>query len=388
MSDGLGGDAASLAERIDEAFRGPIPRSLWHLLNDCRKFLRSQPVADRTTETDQSATLTQVLNLLATVPGDSAAEARRLLRDLISHTSYEASERVSATNQTASDEELRRLKRVIERERTWAAEWLDRMRAVLRQHSWLKDGRGPYEYDDDRILGEFAEVWKNLDAAIGRAERDLNATDHTDCPTEENEIVEARRGIPAPSCAEAPADGEALVARLRSEESVARKIAGHTPLFGNDRAVIANAAVRADLLRDAANALEAALQARAAAPGMPDAVRTALGVREIQLRTEAEYVRANGGASLAEQMEESAAAIRAFLAEAARSVTERSTVQERADAREPSALADGVDEGGEGRAVCGCERADDQGGVFLCPAHQRMLVGWAYVSPANVVGAP
>jgi hypothetical protein len=74
-------------------------------------------------------------------------------------------------------------------------------------------------------------------------------------------VREARRSA-APSCAEAPADGEALVESARAYVECKRG--------GGHNGPTCKCGVGVDLLERLADALEAALQARAAAPGMPD----------------------------------------------------------------------------------------------------------------------
>ncbi len=79
-SAGLGGDAASLAERIAKRLT-----EVWGLDDVDRKevvaaveyVLRSQPVADRTTETDQSAALTRDAGFAARADASSTSLADR-----------------------------------------------------------------------------------------------------------------------------------------------------------------------------------------------------------------------------------------------------------------------------------------------------------------------
>lgn len=91
---------------------------------------------------------------------------------------------------TESDE-IRRLKAVIERQRTYAARWLDRIKAEIERWTEMAIGRGPYEWDDDRYRAEFGKALRAIRSASERAARDLKTLDFTDCPGTYGEVVAA-----------------------------------------------------------------------------------------------------------------------------------------------------------------------------------------------------
>lgn len=92
-----------------------------------------------------------------------------------------------------SDAEIARLQAIIERDRSDVARGTSAMREVFRRHAWLADGRGSYEWDDDRWHDEFKVV---RDSIIGAMEKlDKIASDWTDCPKTQDE-VNAARAIP------------------------------------------------------------------------------------------------------------------------------------------------------------------------------------------------
>lgn len=88
------------------------------------------------------------------------------------------------------DPEVTRLRRVIERDRTLVGMVATSARRVLGSYRWVAEGRGPYEWDDDRYRAEFGHCvrqvtaeWDKLGHLIG---------DWSDCPMgEELQAVKA-----------------------------------------------------------------------------------------------------------------------------------------------------------------------------------------------------
>lgn len=94
-------------------------------------------------------------------------------------------------------DEIKRLKVVIERDRSRVAEVVTDIRKAMTQHEWLRLGRGSYEYDDDRWKDEFGEAFDNIEAELQHLRR--IAGDLSDSPTNPAEIAAARRKINGPS---------------------------------------------------------------------------------------------------------------------------------------------------------------------------------------------
>lgn len=86
----------------------------------------------------------------------------------------------AAASLASKDAEIERLKAVIERDRTKTAEILGATNGVVRKWSWLGEGRGCYEWDDDRYQDEFKQMIDALKDATDPM-RAL-AADWSDCP--------------------------------------------------------------------------------------------------------------------------------------------------------------------------------------------------------------
>jgi hypothetical protein len=94
------------------------------------------------------------------------------------------------------DAELKRLRGIIERERSRVADLVTRMEASLAQRQWLLEGRGNYAWDDDGYRKEFA-------AAVGDVRHVIAvfkpmARDLSDCPVTADEVAKARAPTPSP----------------------------------------------------------------------------------------------------------------------------------------------------------------------------------------------
>jgi hypothetical protein len=75
-----------------------------------------------------------------------------------------------------------RLRGVIERDRTKAAEIIANARAAVAKRSWLSEGRGSYSYDDETYQKEFGAAISELLSALEPL--GVLAADWSDCPTD------------------------------------------------------------------------------------------------------------------------------------------------------------------------------------------------------------
>lgn len=114
--------------------------------------------------------------------------------------------------------ETTRLKGVIEHDRSKVADILAEANAVLKGYWWLAEGRGSYEFDDDRWKDEFAACMSKLVAVFDPMR--VIAGDLSDSPVkwadivaarastvERNEVVEAVKSLIRSLEAEMMADG-------------------------------------------------------------------------------------------------------------------------------------------------------------------------------------
>lgn len=88
--------------------------------------------------------------------------------------------------------ETQRLRRVIERERTASATWIERIRCEIEKRRTISRSRGPYEWNDDAYFKEFGAALDAIETALPKAMRDTRAQDFTDCPTTNDEVQRAR----------------------------------------------------------------------------------------------------------------------------------------------------------------------------------------------------
>lgn len=118
----------------------------------------------------------------------------------------------------AQSARLAELEHAIDRDRYVVAAALGSIRTAIRGHSWLMDGRGPYEWDDDRYREEFGDAISNIEKALEPLV--LVAWDKSDCtriaervdaarkaaqalvagPIRHREILAADLGLPCPAC--------------------------------------------------------------------------------------------------------------------------------------------------------------------------------------------
>lgn len=79
-------------------------------------------------------------------------------------------------------ERIAELEAVIERDRTQFAEVVGRLKGVVRNYLWLTEGRGSYEWDDDRYRVEFykaAHAWLEEVRVLEKLAQDLKDSPKT-----------------------------------------------------------------------------------------------------------------------------------------------------------------------------------------------------------------
>ena len=92
---------------------------------------------------------------------------------------------------TPTADDTKRLRGIIERERSRVADLVSRLRTALDARQWLLEGRGSFAWDDNDFRKEFA-------AAVGEVKHVIAqfkpmAADWSDCPTNQKEVEEARQ---------------------------------------------------------------------------------------------------------------------------------------------------------------------------------------------------
>lgn len=95
--------------------------------------------------------------------------------------------------QKSRDVEIKRLRRVIERDRSAVARVIEAINRELAGREWVREGRGPYEWDDDRYREEFGEALKGIRRAMEPL-REV-AQDMSDSPTDTEEVRAARSSL-------------------------------------------------------------------------------------------------------------------------------------------------------------------------------------------------
>jgi hypothetical protein len=95
----------------------------------------------------------------------------------------------------AQNDQLKAAQFALERDRTKVAECITAVRKELQGYDWLIEGRGCYEWSDDRWHDEF----RKSSAAIYKAIEPMVkiAADWTNCPMNEQDVKAARAAIPA-----------------------------------------------------------------------------------------------------------------------------------------------------------------------------------------------
>ncbi len=153
--------------------------------------------------------------------------------------------RVSRPAPKADSALVEELRHMLDRDRYIVAIALGHIRKALDGHRWLLEGRGPYEWDDDRYRGEFAAWVRGIEATTGLLAK--LARDHGDCTTDTAKVQAAREaareyavdapvghrtmlpsdlGLPCPSCA-ALSDRDLVLEEAANERERAAFIGGY-----------------------------------------------------------------------------------------------------------------------------------------------------------------
>lgn len=80
-----------------------------------------------------------------------------------------------------------------ERDRSRIAQIVTRLGGILRGYSWIAEGRGPYDFDDDQYQAEFGRALNELEKEYGN----LSEISHdlTNCPETQAEVEKARARV-------------------------------------------------------------------------------------------------------------------------------------------------------------------------------------------------
>lgn len=92
--------------------------------------------------------------------------------------------------EAATIERCEQLMHVIDRDRYIVAHGVNQIRAAIDGHSWLLEGRGPYEWDDDRYRDEFGDAVNRIEAAMEPLRR--VAWDKSDCTRITERVIAAK----------------------------------------------------------------------------------------------------------------------------------------------------------------------------------------------------
>lgn len=90
----------------------------------------------------------------------------------------------------AAEEKVKALSHQLESDRTQVAECITKANNAIGGREWLEEGRGPYEWDDDRWHAEFAAAANEIKESL--APLTAMATNWKDCPMKGEEVAQAR----------------------------------------------------------------------------------------------------------------------------------------------------------------------------------------------------
>ena len=114
---------------------------------------------------------------------------------MVDTTGLEAAVQKACDTIDALREQVRSAQAALEHDRTKVAECVTAIKEALHNYEWLIEGRGSYEWDDDRWHGEFSEACKNIRKAFEPMVK--IAADWSNCPTKREEIERARHWQPS-----------------------------------------------------------------------------------------------------------------------------------------------------------------------------------------------
>lgn len=98
-------------------------------------------------------------------------------------------------DQFSEGEQVKRMRAVIERDRTLVAQGIQSVKKALASREWLRLGRGSYEWNDDRWKDEFGEAFDEILESLEPLRR--VASDWSDSPMKQADIEAARAPIQA-----------------------------------------------------------------------------------------------------------------------------------------------------------------------------------------------
>jgi hypothetical protein len=104
----------------------------------------------------------------------------------------EIAEPSAVPESTAGESTLIDFPAILERERTLVAEGVTAIKKAISCREWLTEGRGSYEWNDDRWHGEFAAAISEILEALKPLEK--VAADLTNCPQDAEAVRKARAG--------------------------------------------------------------------------------------------------------------------------------------------------------------------------------------------------
>lgn len=94
-----------------------------------------------------------------------------------------------------AEENVRLLGEQLEFDRTAVADAITKARKALNSRYWLTEGRGSYEWDDDRYRDEFGAAWHEIKAAVESLSH--VAANWAGCPKKAEDVAAARRDLKA-----------------------------------------------------------------------------------------------------------------------------------------------------------------------------------------------
>lgn len=118
----------------------------------------------------------------------------RPIEDALTASLNRASDACASVQRERDDlrEKHDHLEHIIDRDRYIVAHGLQAIKKVLSGYDWLSEGRGSYEFDDERYQKEFGDA---LDAIRGSLKTlECLAFDKAHCTTDPNKVHAARHG--------------------------------------------------------------------------------------------------------------------------------------------------------------------------------------------------